>query len=139
MLIWVPVNSYHVRVVAAVIERDGKVLICQRRRDGSHPFKWEFPGGKIEGRESPAEALQRELEEELAIQARIGPEIVRYEHQYPNRTPLLLLFFRVAEYNGEPSNLQFEEIRWIRRRELLEYDFLEGDMDFVRKLARGEL
>ena len=54
------------RVVAAIIERDGKVLIGQRRRDDSHPLKWEFPGGKIEPGESPQEALQRELEEELA-------------------------------------------------------------------------
>ena len=69
------------RVVAGIIERDGEILICQRRRDDSHALKWEFPGGKVERGESPEEALERELREELDIQAKIGPQLACSTHR----------------------------------------------------------
>ena len=72
------------RVVAAVIEKDGKLLVCQRTRHQTMPLKWEFPGGKIEEGEQPRDALRRELEEELGIHAKIGDEIARLQHTYPN-------------------------------------------------------
>ena len=122
-------------VVAAVIERDGAVLICQRQRSDSHPLKWEFPGGKVEPGESPAEALERELEEELAIQARIGRELWRVRHQYKGRPPFQLIFFAVREFRGEPQNRAFERMLWEEPGRLPEYDFLEADADFVRALA----
>src|SRR5512133_502339 len=95
------------KVAAAVIEQNGMILVGQRRKFDSHPFKWEFPGGKVERGETPADALQRELTEELGIQASIGPEIVRYEHRYPRRTSILLIFYWVREFTGEPKNLAF--------------------------------
>jgi mutator protein MutT len=119
-------------VVAAVIERDGCVLIAQRKRTGQHPLKWEFPGGKVERGEAPEAAVVRELEEELAIQARVEGEIVRYEYQYPGRSPILLIFYRVTEFAGEPKNVDFEQIVWAPRERLGEYDFLEGDAEFIR-------
>jgi 8-oxo-dGTP diphosphatase len=121
-------------VVAAVIERDGRVLICQRKR-GRHALKWEFPGGKVEPGETPAVALARELREELAIEARIGEEIHRHDVRYGNGPLIHLAFFRVAYFSGEPVNLQFAQIIWEERRRLAEYDFLEGDLEFVRQLA----
>jgi 8-oxo-dGTP diphosphatase len=125
-------------VVAAVIERDGQILIGQRRAKDRHPLKWEFPGGKLEPHETPRAALRRELKEELDIDARIGPEIARYEFQYPKRTPILLIFFRVTEFAGEVRNGVFEQLRWEARERLPEYDFLDGDVDFVRRLAGGK-
>ena len=125
------------RVVAAIIERDGRVLIGQRRRDDSHPLKWEFPGGKIEPGESPQEALARELEEELAIQARIGAEMGRATHRYPGRSRVDLIFFEVSEFQGEPVNRNFERILWEERTRLPDYDFLEADTAIVRSLAGG--
>lgn len=125
------------RVVAAIIERDGRVLIGQRRRDDSHPLKWEFPGGKIEPGESPQEALQRELEEELAIQAKIGAEFGRATHRYPGRSRVDLTFFQVSEFQGEPENRKFEQILWETRTRLPEYDFLEADTAIVKSLAGG--
>ena len=119
-------------VVAAVIERDGCVLIAQRKRTGQHPLKWEFPGGKVERGEAPEAAVVRELAEELAIQARADGEIMRYEYQYPRRTPILLIFYRVTEFAGQPRNLDFEQIVWAPRERLGEYDFLEGDAEFIR-------
>jgi 8-oxo-dGTP diphosphatase len=122
-------------VVAAVVERDGRVLICQRRSDDSHPLKWEFPGGKVEPGESPRDALERELEEELAIQARIGAELKRLTHRYPGRHPFHLVFYRVTRFSGEPVNRAFEQMLWEDPARLPQYDFLDADADFVRELA----
>ncbi len=126
-------------VVAALIQRDGQLLVCQRRHDDRHGLKWEFPGGKVESGETPRRALARELNEELGIEARIGPEIGRYEFQYAKRKPILLIFHLVTDYSGEPRNEVFEQMRWETLPNLPSYDFLEGDLDFVRRLARGDL
>lgn len=125
-------------VVAAVLERDGRMLVCQRKAGAWHELKWEFPGGKVEAGETPCRALARELGEELGIDAAIGAEMARYDYCYPGRTPIRLIFFRVAGYTGEPKNLEFAQIRWEAREQLPRYDFLDGDVDFVRRLARGE-
>lgn len=126
-----------VQVVAAIIERDGRVLIGQRQPEQSHPLKWEFPGGKLEPGETPEQALTRELEEELAIQDARGTEIARYEFVYPGKNPVALIFYRVTEFEGEPQNLIYREMRWARRAELPEFDFVEGDRDFIRSFAAG--
>src|SRR5271163_2867013 len=124
-----------IRVAAAVIERDGLILIGQRKRGSRHSLKWEFPGGKVEAGESPREALQRELREELAIDAVIGEELDNYRFQYPGGPVTHLFFYHVKKFSGEPQNLDFEHIVWERRGLLSTYDFLEGDVAFVRKLA----
>jgi len=127
------------QVVAALIQKDGKLLVCQRTRHQTMPLKWEFPGGKIEEREQPRDALRRELEEELGILATIGDEIARFRHEYPNRTMVELRFFLVREYQGEIENLIFNDIQWSRLKDLPKYDFLEADRTLVRDLATGKL
>jgi 8-oxo-dGTP diphosphatase len=124
-----------VQVVAAILERDGRILICRRTAAQSHPLKWEFPGGKVEPGETPAAALTRELEEELGITGAAGDEITRYNYQYPGKLPIVLIFVRVARYSGEPRNLIFEEIRWEPPDRLSSFDFVEGDHEFIRSLA----
>ena len=124
-----------VQVVAAIIERGGRILICRRTKDQSHALKWEFPGGKVEPGESPAEALARELAEELGIRQAAGPEITRYEYTYPGKKPILLIFYRITGFEGEPANLIFHEMRWEAARDLASFDFVEGDLDFIRALA----
>ena len=124
-----------VDVVAAVIERAGLILIGQRKPRGRHALKWEFPGGKVEPGEGSRDALVRELREELGIEARIGDEIERYDFSYSADRVTRLIFFQVAEFTGEPANLDFAQIAWVERDRLPEYDFLEGDVAFVRKLA----
>lgn len=119
-------------VVAAIMEREGRMLIGQRRRDGPHPLKWEFPGGKVEAGESAECALVRELQEELGVQAVVGEEITRFPYQYPLRPLLELVFYRIASFDGEPRNLAFERIAWVETARLAEYDFLDGDVEFVR-------
>src|ERR1700691_2759424 len=94
-----------VEVVAAVIERDGRILIGQRKPRGRHALKWEFPGGKVEPGEELRAALARELHEELGIDAKIGDEIARYDFSYAAGQITRLIFFRVVEFTGEPENL----------------------------------
>lgn len=122
-------------VVAAVIERGGRILIGQRRNIGHHPLKWEFPGGKAEPGETPEQATIRELAEELAIRARVDREIMRYQFQYPGRPPILLIFYRIVDFEGEPENRDFEQIRWEVPERFSDYDFLEGDAEFIRSLT----
>ena len=124
-------------VVAAVMMRDGKILIAQRERGGRHPLKWEFPGGKVEPGETPQAALARELREELDVDAAIGEEMDSYEVAYPGGFRASLRFFRVTNFKREPRNLQFEQIVWEAPERLPDYDFLEGDLSFVAKVARG--
>lgn len=121
--------------MAAVLERDGLVLICRRKAGQHYAGKWEFPGGKVEPGEGLPEALRRELMEELGIAASIGTELTRYAYEYPGRPAILLVFYRVNEFFGEPKNLVFDEIRWERAGRFTDYDFLDGDLDFIKKLA----
>jgi 8-oxo-dGTP diphosphatase len=123
-----------VTVVAGVIRRNGCILICQRKRGSRHELKWEFPGGKVEGRETPSSALARELREELGIEAQVGREITRYEYQYPSRPPIFLIFYDVTEFSGEPENRIFEQMVWEEPSRLAAYDFLEGDARFLRMM-----
>jgi 8-oxo-dGTP diphosphatase len=125
-------------VVAGVLERDGKILICRRRGDQAHPLKWEFPGGKVEAGESPESALVRELREELGIEATVGLEAMRYEFAYPGKQPILLIFLPVAGWHGEVQNRIFEAIVWESRDSLASYDFLEGDARFLEALTAPE-
>jgi 8-oxo-dGTP diphosphatase len=124
-------------VAAAVIEREGRILICRRRAAQTHPLKWEFPGGKVEPCEQPEEAIRRELQEELGIVAEDVTEITRFPFQYPGKSPILLVFYRVQHYRGPLANRIFEDVRWVTPQELPAFDFLEGDVAFVNQLCRG--
>jgi 8-oxo-dGTP diphosphatase len=128
-----------ITVTAGILTDGDRVLICQRRAGSRFSLKWEFPGGKVEDGETPEGCLRRELREELAIEAEVGPEIHRTEHRYPNGFAVRLLFFRVDRFTGTPSNLDFERIEWVRRDELPGYDFLEADRELVDRMARGEI
>lgn len=127
------------RVVAAVIEKNGKLLVCQRTRHQTMPLKWEFPGGKIEEGEQPRDALRRELEEELGIHAKIGDEIARLQHAYPNGATVELRFYIIREYDGEIENRIFRDLQWSAPKDLPSYDFLEADASLVKDLAAGKL
>lgn len=125
-------------VSAGIIHREGRVLVGQRRRNDRHALKWEFPGGKVEHGESPHDALVRELREELQIDAKVGTELARYEHEYPSGSRVHLLFFAVPAFTGEPKGRVFEQICWTDLEALPTLDFLDGDLDFVKRLARGD-
>lgn len=123
-------------VAAAIMQRGGRILICRRSALQAHALKWEFPGGKVEAGETPPQALRRELQEELAVDALVGDELERYEFRYPGKSAILLIFYAVADFSGEPRNCVFDEIRWVAPGELPQFDFLEGDVEFVKRLAK---
>jgi 8-oxo-dGTP diphosphatase len=127
------------RVVAALILKDGRILACQRTRHQPMPLKWEFPGGKIEEGEQPRAALRRELEEELGIEADIGNEVARIVHEYPSGGAVELRFYEVHSYRGEIENRIFRDMRWVKRSELTQLDFLEADLGLVKNLAAGKV
>lgn len=126
-------------VAAALILRDGKLLVCQRTKYQSLPLKWEFPGGEIEAGEQPREALRRELDEELGIAASVGDEVARLRHTYSNGTAIELRFFLVEQYEGEPENRIFRDVQWVERAALPSYDFLEADLELVKDIAAGKI
>jgi mutator protein MutT len=129
-----------IRVVAAVIEQNGRVLICQRRAGDVFALQWEFPGGKIRRSETPRAALARELNEELRVRARIGTEIYRTHHRYKNLKDRLEITFYSATMPSVPvRNLVFERVVWARRTDLPRYDFLPADRVLVARLVRGEI
>lgn len=127
------------RVVAAVILQEGKILVCQRTRHQTMPMKWEFPGGKIEEGEQPRDALRRELDEELGIDATIGDEIARIKHEYRGGSSVELRFYLVQQYRGELENRIFRDLQWSEPKDLPSFDFLEADLPLVTDLAAGKL
>ena len=125
-------------VVAGILRREDKILICQRHRSDSYGLQWEFPGGKVHDGENLKAALRRELAEELAINAEIGREVFRLMHRYPDRY-VEVVFFDVSSFQGEARNQVFENIAWAERAKLSSYEFLEADQELVRCIARGEI
>jgi 8-oxo-dGTP diphosphatase len=126
-------------VAAALIVRDGEVLIGQRRPDQPMASLWEFPGGKIEEGESPEQALARELTEELGIEASIGPAVTHIRHHYRRGGAVDLQFFAVREFVGEIDNQIYQQVRWVKLADLTAYDFLAADRGLIRELAAGKL
>ena len=121
-------------VVAGLLWRHGRLLICQRGAHGAFPGKWEFPGGKVESGEDAAAALRRELFEELGINAEIAEEVWRTVHQYPGHAAIELIFFSIREYQGEPENRAFQQMCWVTPQEIRRYDFLEADRPLIKQL-----
>ncbi len=126
-------------VAAALILRRDEVLICQRRPDQPLALKWEFPGGKMEAGETAEQALRRELQEELGIDAVVSTRIAHIRHHYRSGGAVDLQFFVVYEFTGEITNIIFHDIRWCPLRNLPQYDFLSADRNLVRDLAAGKL
>ena len=127
-----------VQVAAGIICRDNLVLACQRRADDAHPGKWEFPGGKRIPGETLERCLQRELAEELGIDATVGAEVWHSQHTYPDRT-VELFFYLVTSFQGAIRNQIFAALRWVPRGELARLDFLEADRPLVTRIEHGIL
>ncbi|NLP47524.1 MAG: (deoxy)nucleoside triphosphate pyrophosphohydrolase [Clostridiales bacterium] len=122
-----------VDVVAALIWRDEKFLICQRPPDKARPLLWEFVGGKLEAGETLEEALRRECREELDIDIEVGAKYVSVEHIYPDISVRLTLFNAKIVAN-EPKLLEHVDMRWISPDEIDCFDFCPADVDILAKI-----
>ena len=125
-------------VTAGIVINGDHILICQRHHSDAYGMQWEFPGGKVEGGEELKASLRRELAEELTIDAEIGPEVFRVRHHYPDRD-VEVVFFSVRSFRGTISNQVFEAVRWVRRDQLAEFNFLEADRELVYRISHGEI
>jgi 8-oxo-dGTP diphosphatase len=123
-----------IRVAAALIEKDGKVLIAQRNGEGSQGLKWEFPGGKIDPGETPEECLKRELKEELNLDICVGALYDTINYDYPTWT-IELLVYRADIVGGELRLNVHRDVRWVPRSEIAGYDFCPADVELVEKLS----
>jgi len=122
-------------VAAGLVERDGLILITQRK-EGSHlAGLWEFPGGKREPAETWQDCLVRELHEELAITVTVGE--LRYEtvHHYPEKS-VRLRFYAAVLMSGEPRPVDCAAVAWVGPKDLPTYAFPEADRELVALLAR---
>lgn len=131
------------RVAVGIVVGNGLVLACQRLRNARYPMKWEFPGGKIEQGESAAEALIRELREELSIEVTTHQEFHRQQWVYPDSKntnnssgAFHVTYFLVHSFSGEPVNNAFEQIQWVIPADLLTMDILEGNREAIELLVR---
>ena len=119
-------------VVAAVIEQNDEFLLTLRP-DGTHlAGHWEFPGGKVHQSETHAEALRREIFEELDAVATVGDLVHRVTHAYPEKS--VELFFYRCDLTGEPKPMMGQQMRWVSRCDLAGLPFPEADRDLIAQL-----
>jgi 8-oxo-dGTP diphosphatase len=123
-------------VVAALIERRGRVLLAQRRADQSFPSTWEFPGGKVESGEAPVAALVREIREELGCTVRVKEAVEVVFHAYPE-FDLVMPVYRVALGRRAPRAVTVDAIAWIPRRRLATMSMPPADLPLAKTLARS--
>ena len=122
------------RVAAALAWKNEKILITKRKKGGALGGYWEFPGGKVEKGETYAQALVRELHEELGVIARVGPLRHTVVHTYPDRI-LRIRFYEIAQLRGTPRPLHVAALRWVRPRDLPRYKFPPADRDLIAELG----
>jgi 8-oxo-dGTP diphosphatase len=121
------------RVVAAVISREGRYLITQRRPKAVLPLLWEFPGGKVEPGETDEQALVREIRERLGVEVRVGKEVRRVVHPYDHYT-VELHVYDCTLLSDSIQPLRVNDFRWVLPSELDRYEFPGADQHTVAKL-----
>lgn len=120
-------------VVAALICREGKFMICQRPAHKARGLLWEFVGGKVEPNESKEDALKRECMEELGIPMSVGEVYMEVTHVYPDLTVHLTLY-RASILAGTPRLLEHNDIRWVTPEEIGQYDFCPADEEILERI-----
>src|SRR5256885_14150868 len=121
------------RVVAAMIERDGKYLITQRRPTATLPLLWEFPGGRVEEGESDETALARELKEEMEIDVDVGDRVIHVQHSYPHYD-IDFRVYRCKLTQGDINHQKVHDHRWVSPQEMDRYEFPAADEKTVAQL-----
>ena len=120
-------------VVAALIRRGDKFMICQRPANKARGLLWEFVGGKVESGETKEQALIRECKEELDILLSVGDVFMDVVHEYPDITVHLTLF-NATIVEGEPQKLEHNDIQWITPGEISNYEFCPADKGILDRI-----
>ena len=123
-------------MVAGFIRKGSKVLVGQRPETHSLAGQWEFPGGKIESSETPEQALARELSEELDIEAKVGELKLACTHNYGDIN-ILILFFEILYWKGEPKTKHHLALQWIEPRELEQLKIPEANRKILSRIYKA--
>lgn len=126
---WIP-------VVAGFLRKDGKILVGQRPENNSLAGQWEFPGGKIESGETPEQALARELDEELGIEAEVGDLKLACTHSYGD-VGILILFYEILYWKGEPRAKHHMMLEWIHPEELKHRNIPEANRKILNRIYKA--
>ncbi len=126
----------HFEVTAAVIRKNGRLLIAQRPLGGRLGGLWEFPGGKVEPGETLPQCLRREIKEELGVRIKVGQPITSIDHAYTH-FKITLHAFECELVSGKPQALQVENFKWVRMSELKKYAFARTDLRIIEALKRN--
>ena len=128
----------YIRVVAAIIKKNDKILIARRKKGIHLEFKWEYPGGKVEENENEKDALKRELLEEFEIFSEIDEYITESFHEY-DENKINLRAYSVKHLSGNFKLNDHDKIEWITVKELLKYDFAPADIPINNYLIQNGL
>ncbi len=123
-----------VKVAAGILIRNYTVLVCQRPSTAAYPLLWEFPGGKLESGETSAQCLERELNEELSIQCRVGKILHTQQWNYHSAGNFEIIFHIVDEFFGNITTMVHHSFLWVNKSELPAVDLLEGNKVVVPKI-----
>lgn len=123
-----------IRVVAAVIEHDGRYLITQRNANAVLPLLWEFPGGRVEPGENEAHALQREVKGRIGVEVVVGAKLGEHVHDYTDYQVQLTMYSCTLPTEARPYPATVADLRWVTSREFLDYDFPPADEKTMSKL-----
>ena len=127
-----------IKVTAAILVKDNKIIIAKRGRNDLLANKWEFPGGKVEINETPEQCLKREMKEEFDIDVSVG-EYLGSSIYFYDHISIELMAYRTYWENGEIDLKDHDDFKWISLEQLAEFDFAPADMVFVEKLQNGEI
>ena len=123
-----------IRVVAAVIEHEGRYLITQRNANAVLPMLWEFPGGRVEPNESEPAALKREVKGRIGVDVEVGGKLGEHLHEYSHYDVHLTLYSCKIHTGQNPFPASVNDLRWVTSREFLDYDFPPADEKTMSKL-----
>lgn len=123
-------------VIAGIVEREGRFLICQRRYPEDLAGKWEFPGGKLENGETHEECLARELFEELRLYVSVHEFYSSVDFQSGNKV-YTLMAYKASYVSGEVTLKDHQDYRWVKNTDLCKFEFAPADIPFVQKLLNS--
>ena len=126
----------YIKVVAAIIKQEDKILIARRKKGKHLEFKWEYPGGKLENNEEENDALNRELKEEFSIEATIGRYLTESFYEYGS-VNINLKAYLVESFSGDFRLIDHDKIEWIKIEEIKKHEFAPADIQINDYLIKN--